>query len=170
MATKDLDFTLEPTDNTIFRPSSRQEVIKVALLGVAVGLLIPFIGFLIERFFILPVFCSSPDSFGVCASGGLTAYYVSTVIVTLAAVVALARWQVFRPLLIAIAAGAALWGLKKYIGDLSIVSGVEYYIFSALLFGVAYLLFYWIMRLRLFVMSVVLAVVLVTVLRFVLIA
>lgn len=171
MAKEDsLDFPLESPLSSFAMPTSRAELIKVGLLGAGVGLLVALLGFLIERFFITPVFCTSPDSFGVCASGGLTAYYVATVLATIAAVVTMAQWQIFRPLLIAVAAAAALWGLKKYSGELAVQSGWEFYIYSAGLFAAAYLLFYWVMRLKAFWLSVALAVVLVVVIRFALIA
>jgi len=152
-------------DSSVILPPTRKELIKVIALGAVIGLLIPLISFLIERFFIEPVFCRSADSFGVCSTGGLTAYYAATVILSIVGVVLLANWQVFRPLLIAVAAAAALWGFKKYTGELSIHSVMEYYITSMLLFAVVYILFYWTMRIRNFAISVIVAVVLVALIR-----
>lgn len=157
-------------DQSFYKRSSRGEVIKVLLLGAAVGLLIPLVSFLLERFFIEPVFCRSANSFGMCATGGLTAYYIATGVISIIAIILLANWQVFRPLLIAVGAAAALWGFKRYIGDMASQSAIEYYLFSAITFGLLYLLFYWIMRIRPFIISVILAILLVVVVRLVLIA
>lgn len=156
-------------DQSFYVRSSRGELLKVLLLGIAVGLLVPLLSFLLEKFFIEPVFCRSADSFGVCATGGLTAYYIATALASVLAIVLLANWQVFRPLLIVVGAAAALWGLKKYSGDMAGASGVEYYLFSAVIFALAYLLFYWVMRIRTFLLSVLLAVGLVIVIRLALI-
>ena len=94
-------------DQSFYVRSSRGELLKVLLLGIAVGLLVPLLSFLLEKFFIEPVFCRSADSFGVCATGGLTAYYIATALVSVLAIVLLANWQVFRPLLIVVGVAAA---------------------------------------------------------------
>jgi hypothetical protein len=69
-----------------------------------------------------------------------------------------------------VGAAAALWGFKRYIGELASQNALEYYLFSAIVFGLAYLLFYWIMRVRTFAVSVILAILLVVAVRLVLIA
>lgn len=152
-----------------FLPAKRKEVIKITILGIILGLLIPLASFLIEQFFIKPVFCSSPDAFGVCATGGMTAYYITTVLFSVLAIVMMANWNVFRPVLIAVAAAAALWGFKKVAGELSVDSFIEYYLYSSVLFAVVYLLFYWILRIHLFAISVVTAVIAVVLIRWALV-
>lgn len=156
--------------NGVFLKTNKKEVIKVVSLGAAVGVLAPFVAFLIERFFITPVFCSSAEAFEVCASGGLTAAYAATVILSIIALILLANWQVFRPLLIVVASAAALWGFKKFTTKLSIESGVEYYVYSMLIIAMSYALFYWVMRLKSFITSVIVTVLLVVLIRWVLIA
>src|SRR6266550_780442 len=146
------------------------EVLRVGLLGALVGLFVPLLSWLIGKFFIQPVFCHSGDSLGLCSSGNLTPYYVATVIVTVVAVALLANWQVFRPLLIAVAAAAALWGLRKYLNDVANSNWVEYYGSSVLLYAVMYLLFYWLLRLRSFAVSVILTVVAVILVRWALLS
>lgn len=141
------------------------EMVRVAGLGLVVGLLIPLIAWMLQRFFISPIFCHGASTLGVCSGSDLTAYYVGTVVATVIAVALLANWQIFRPLLVAVAAAAALWGMRKYMGDIVQSSGWEYYLASAILYAVAYLLFYWVMRLRNFALSVILAVAVVIVVR-----
>lgn len=161
----------ELDEQTFFLRASKTEVIKVAVLGLLIGLLIPAIGFLLEKYFIEPVFCrTAADTLQVCGNGGMTAYYVSTVLLSGLAIVFLANWQVFRPLLVAIGAAAALWGLKRYLNDMVGASGIEYFALSGILFAFAYLLFYWVMRVRTFVVSVVIAVIAVVAIRWALIA
>jgi hypothetical protein len=156
-------------DQTPFLRPARGEILRVGLLGALVGVLTPAIAFLADRFFIQPVFCASGDALGICG-GNSTAYYAASVVFAIVATVVLANWQVFRPLLIAVGATAALWGFSRYVQTLMATSGLEYYVTSAVLYGAAYLLFYWIMRIRVFAISVVLAAVLVFVARLVLLA
>jgi hypothetical protein len=156
--------------NGVFLKTNKQEVLKVLSVGAIVGLGTPFIAFLLEKFFITPVFCNSPDAFNVCASGGLTSWYAATVILSIMALITLANWQVFRPLLIVVATAAALWGFKKFTTNLSIESGFEYYLYALLITMASYGLFYWVMRLKSFASSVVITVLLVALIRWVLIA
>lgn len=157
-------------DKSLILAPARGELLRVTLLGLAVGLLIPLLSFGLERFFIEPVFCRSGDGLNICASAAPIAYYVSSGLLTVIAVIVLANWQVFRPLLIAVAAAASLWGLSRYIEAIVGNNMVEYYAFSAGLYMVTYLLFYWAMRIRNFLASVILAVLLVIAVRWMLIS
>lgn len=143
----------ELDEQSFFLRMPRGEVLRIALLGLFVGIVVPLLSFGLEKFFIEPVFCKSPDSFGVCASGGLTAYYIATTLVSGIALILLINWTVFRPILIAAATAVALWGLQKYAGNMREDNWAEYYTFSAVIFASAYLLFYWLMRARSFMVS-----------------
>ena len=153
-----------------FLQPTRREFVRVCILGAAIGLLIPLIGFLLEKFFIEPVFCHTTNSFGVCATGGLVAYYISATLLGVAAIVLLANWQVFRPLLIVFATAAALWGLQKYLPNMTVNGSVEYYSFSMIFYALAYLIFYLLLRIRSFGISIVLTIAVVAAIRWVLIS
>lgn len=149
----------------VYIPADRSEIVKVAGVGVGAGVMVALFGELIARYFIEPVFCRSTDSFAVCANGGMTAFYAATVIVTIAAVAVLATIGAFRPLLIGLAAAASLWGVKAYLVGLH---WLEYGAWLAVLFGFVYVLFYWLLRARSFVLSLIITVVAVAAIRLVL--
>lgn len=152
-------------DQQFFLPPSRGEIIKVALLGLGVGLAVPLFGYLLNRFFTQPIFCSGNQAAGLCANSPSIAYYAATVIGAVAAIVLLANWQVFRPLLIAVAVAAIFWGFREYVGALVNAGLWEFYALSGLLYTFAYLLFYWVMRVRNFGISLGLTIVLVVAIR-----
>jgi hypothetical protein len=160
--------TLEDESNFIIVPET-QDFLRVGLLGLVTGLLIPALAWLLQKFIISPIFCHD-TSLAVCSSGDLTTYYISTVVLGVVAVALMANWQVFRPLLIAVAAASALWGLQRYASGTVSHSGWEYYVSSGILYGLAFLLFYWLLRLKSFTLSVVLTVMLVILIRWALLA
>jgi hypothetical protein len=144
------------------------DMLRVGVLGLLVGLFIPLISWLLQRYFIEPVFCQETTALGVCAPNDMTTYYIATVVMTVIAVALLANWQIFRPLLIAVAAASALWGLQRYLGDTVAKAGWEYYLSSGISYALVSLLFYWLLRLRSFALSVGLCVVAVVLIRWVL--
>lgn len=146
-------------------PADRGEVIGVVVTGALVGIAIALLSEAISRWFITPVFCRSADAFAICANGGNVAFNAAMVIVTILSVIALVRVGVFRPLLVAVASAAALWGIKPYIDTLA---WYEYGLWLALLFALAYLLFYWLLRARSFVLSVIIAIIGVVAIRWLL--
>lgn len=146
------------------------DLLRVGLLGVLVGVLIPALTWLLQKFLITPVFCREASALSVCGTGDLTTYYIATVVLGVVAVALMANWQIFRPLLIAVASVAALWGLQRYAGDTIASAGVEYYVTSAILFALAFLLFYWLLRLKSFALSVILTVIAVVLIRWALLA
>lgn len=152
-----------------YYPIERQEGIRVLVLGFIVGLVIPFLGWMITTWIIGPVFCKASSSFALCATGGLWGYHIAAVLLSAGAVAILAGWAVYRPLIISLASLLTLWGLQFYLASVFTQSGVEYYFTSAILFAATYFLFYWLMRLRNFAFSIALAVIALIVVRWVLI-
>ena len=149
-----------------YLPAQVKDIAQVLSLGIASGILIVLLGELMQRFFINPVFCNNATGGDVCGPNGLTGFYAATLIVTLLSIVTLARLNIFRPLLIAVGAAVALWGMKGQMLDLSLL---EYAFWTAVLFGLAYLLFYWLLRAQNFVLSLGLVVVAAVVLRLLLV-
>lgn len=161
--------TTEEETNVLISPEWI-DLIRVGVLGLVVGALIPALGWLLQKFLIAPIFCKEASALTVCTPGDLTTYYIATVVLAVVAVALMANWQVFRPLLVAVAAAASLWGFQRYIGGTFDHAIVEYYISSALVYAVAFLLFYWLLRLKSFALSVVLSVVAVILIRWALLA
>jgi hypothetical protein len=159
--------TIDNESNALVLPEM-MDLVRVGVLGLLIGLLVPVIGWLLQKYFITPVFCHETATLGVCAANDLTTYYVGTIIMTVIAVAVLANWQIFRPLLIAVAAASALWGLQRYLGETLAKAGWEYYLSSAVIYGLAFISFYWLLRLKNFALSVALCVVAVVLMRWVL--
>jgi hypothetical protein len=149
---------------------NKTEMLKVGLLGLASGVVTPLLAWLIQKFLLAPIFCHETVTSKVCAAGDLSAYYIAVVITAIISVALMASWQVFRPLLIAVAAAAALWGFQRYAGDTAAYAGWEYYASSAAMYASALLLFYWLLRLRSLAFSVLLTLVAVILIRWALLA
>ncbi len=141
-----------------------KELLQVSALGAAVGLLTPLVGYLLQKFAVTPLFCHQAFQ-AICSANDLTAFYVATIITGIMAIALMANWQIFRPLLVAVAAAAALWGFARYAQHTASTAGVEFYATSAALYAVSYALFYWLLRLKSFTLSVVLTVVAVIAIR-----
>lgn len=146
-------------------PTNLKELARIFLVGSAVGLLVALFSEVIARFFIEPVFCRSADAFAVCANGGTIAFNVALVIISMITVAVLVKLQAYRPLLVALGPAASLWGLNAYIGRLS---WLEYGLWMVILFGIAYILFFWLMRARNFAVALIGLIIAVVALRVVL--
>lgn len=141
-----------------YMQTDRMEILRVLITGVLAGILVPLLGNIIANGFITPVFCNAGQDFGICASGGVVAYHVSAIIIAMIVVALFANWGVFRPLPLVLAATIAMWGFKKFVDPLAAQSVFEYFAFSAVISAIAYLLFYWLLRLRNFPMSIILTI------------
>ncbi len=152
----------------LYYNAEHRDLVRVSIVGVSAGVLIPLLGWMISTWIVAPFFCNA-DSFDVCASGGLIGYYAAAVIVSAAAVAMLAAWSIYRPLIIAVGVMLSLWGLKRYIDPIAVQGWLEYYLTSGILFAIGYILFYWLSRIRHFGTSLALAIITVIVVRWVLI-
>lgn len=152
----------------IFYKSEKKEVIKVIILALAVGILIPLLSELISKWIVIPIFCQDPNNISICTNGGMVSYYISAVLVSIAAVSLLVNMDVNRPLLIAFGALLALWGLKGFMIAVANHNFAEYLAVSAILYAACYMLFYWCMRMRSFGVSLFLASATVMIVRWVL--
>lgn len=134
------------------------------LLAGALGWLL-YLG--IIHFFILPIFCHSSETFGICNNGGTLAWIAAHVIVMAATVAGLVALAVYRPLLIVLGALISLWGANAWLGALSWPLGM---LWEALLFGFAVAVFGWVARTTKFIPALIVTIVLVLLARLVLLA
>jgi hypothetical protein len=140
--------------------SDSREFFRIIFVGVLAGIIIPLIGLLITNLLIKPLFCNGGQTTGVCAAdGAITGYHTAAIIVGLGAIALFANWGIFRPLPLVLAVTVSLWGLQAYLDPLSTGSWLEFYVFSVVLSALCYLLFYWLMRLRNFPISIISAVI-----------
>lgn len=143
----------------------KRDIASIAIIGLAVGVISWAAMTLLERFVFVAVMCREGANAN-CADAASYALIVAMILGALAGLVALVQARIYRPLLIVIAATAALWGF-----DSQLFNDVIWYIalpVTAVLFALTYLLFAWIARLRSFILSVLLSVVLIVAIRYVL--
>lgn len=137
-------------------PIDGRALLLLALVGVVTG----FVGWLVylgfAHFIIDPLFCRSTDSFAICRNGGTIAWVAAHLLVLAAAVAVLARFAVYRPLLVVIGVLAALWGLHAWLGGMSWYMGA---LWQALLFGLAFAIFGWVSRASTFVVAFILTII-----------
>lgn len=142
-------------------------LLQLFLIGAVTGALGWLLYLGIAHYFIDPVFCQNAVTYAVCRSGGTIAWVSAHVIVLAAAVAVLARFAVYRPLLVVLGVLAALWATHAWLGTMAWYFGLGW---QALLFGLAFAVFGWLARMTNFVATVILFVVLVVVARAILIA
>ena len=145
-------------------PMYRGDVISAAGVGAAVGVITWVAMTLLERYVFTAVMCGG-DGAGDCSNAASYALIVAMILGALAGLIALVQTRIYRPLLVVIAATATLWSFSE-----KLLSGVEWYWalpISAVLFALTYILFAWIARIRSFILSAVLSVVLVVIVRLV---
>ncbi|NCU30307.1 hypothetical protein EOL73_00570 [Candidatus Saccharibacteria bacterium] len=137
-------------------------VLRPFLIGIGVGML----GWLLTLFFknvvVASLFCRSADTFSLCSSGGTIAWDIAYIILALVSVFVLMRTNMHRPLLVVVAAVAALWGIGAWLMPMFWWQGM---LWSGLLFGLAYALFSWLASHTIFVVSLVSSIVAVVVIH-----
>lgn len=151
-------------DHTALIPMTTQQLLRVLAVGALVGLIIWLLATVLEMYVFKNMVCGGTQSMQCAAS----LHYAGTSASILGGGVGLfllARFQIYRALLVVIAATVCLWGVMAMLNS----SGWQVALPTLLLlFTAAYGLFAWIARLRSFVLSLVVIIVLVVVARFLL--
>lgn len=136
----------------------------IAAIGAGVGLAAWVLGMVLDMALFRFIFCRDAGIEG-CAVSGAYGSAAGMLLATGLGVWALVRIQIFRPLLIGLAAALTLWGI------FNLMAAQSWYVtmfVSVFLFAIAYMLFGWIMRLRSLLWAVILSIVLLVIVRFVL--
>lgn len=143
---------------------SYRQLWMVGLIGAGVGLAAWLLGMLLEMAVFRFIFCREAGLSG-CTDSSTYANAAGLLIATGLGVWALVRIQVFRPLLVGLAAALTLWGVLTVLEQRSWVVAM---LVSVMLFALAYLVYGWVMRLRSLILAIIIGVVLLVVTRFVL--
>lgn len=130
----------------------------VVFWGAVVGALVMGLQVVLKNFIVEPLFCESIDAFSLCSNGGSIALNSATVIAAVIGTIGLVRMSVYRPLLIALAAGASLWGANAWMGALTWYEMLAWLI---VLYALAYGVYAWILRIYNFPIAFVLTIALV---------
>ena len=155
----------------LYLPATGREQLILGATGLGAGLAVYLLAQVVNRYLLVPLFCRSADSYGICANSSSVAFGVATVLVLVLATAVLARFMIYRPLLIAVAAAATLWSVLAVLAGLSVAgTPVEQIVWLMALYAIAYLLFGWLFSLRNFVISLLVALVVVVGLRLLLVS
>ncbi len=151
-------------DQTTLIPMTLQQLLRVLATGAMVGLVTWMLTSLLDIYVFKNIVCRGTESMQ-CAASLQYANISASILGGGIGLFLLARFQIFRALLVVIAATASLWGI---VGMLDLAGWQIALPASILLFMMAYGLFAWIARLRSFVLALVTIIVLAAVVRFVL--
>lgn len=116
---------------------------RIASVGAVLGVMYWALTAFIDYFIISPVFCRSVGNASVCINSISVSGDITTILIAIIGVAIMIRLRIMQPLIIAVATSATLWGLSGWTNGLM---WVEIVAWSALLYGLSYLLYSWISR------------------------
>ena len=148
--------------NTLI-PMSVQQVIRILLIGAGVGVVTWGLTLLLDMYVVKAIVCQDAAS-TQCASSFEYASISASILAAGLGLLGLIRLQIFRALLVVLAATISLWGIELMMRPWGWQVALPT---SLLLFMVAYSLFAWLARLRSFILAVVIMLVLVVAVRLV---
>lgn len=146
-------------------PITLNTLVTALVIGAFVGTAGWLITLFLQQYFIGPVFCTGSDSLSACTNGSTIAWALAHILVIGASVVAMVRFVIYRPLLVALAAIVTLWGINSWLDGQVWWSAA---LLQALLFGLAYGTYAWIARTRQFWFAALATVLVIVLCRFVL--
>ena len=152
--------TVEPAVS-LFVPASPADLLRAIACGAGVGLIVAGLYLLLDHFLFSAVLCR-PQAAAQCNQAPLYSHIIAMVVGAIAGLGGLVRLRVYRPLLIVLAATITLWGLHM------LVDGMAWYwmiLASVGLFALAYGLYAWLARVRNFIVSLVVMIIVVVVMR-----
>lgn len=136
--------------------------------ALAVGAFVGFFGWLltlgINSWVLVPVFCRSIDTTTVCANAGLTAWIIAHILIGIVGLFMLIRANIFRPLLVVLAALVTLWGIGLWFMPHAWGNGL---LWETGLFAVAYALYTWLASIEKFVVAFLSTIIVVMLMRLV---
>lgn len=123
--------------------SSSYNLWQVILIGVFSGVLYWGFTTIIGRYIINLFFCNNISNNLTCLGSVSIAGNIASIIIAITSIFVMLRLRLSRPLVVAVAVVAALWGLSSWTNGLSIV---EIIFWNVVTYILAYLLFSWVAR------------------------
>lgn len=150
----------EVSPNATMVELSGRSIAAVVLAGFLVGA----VGWLaysaLLTWVVGPLVCDGAS--GACQNGGVVSYWFAMIVASGLGLIALIRSGVYRPLLVVIAALAALYGVQSWLHD---TSWYEAAAWQGLLYAVTYGLLSWVSRTASFGLTLIVFVVIVVAVR-----
>lgn len=146
-------------------PMYNREIIGVFVTGAVIGLIVTGVWYLLNRFVFTAMLCEGGDTTN-CAQAPEYSMMVAMIVGAVAGLIALVQTRVYRPLLAVLGTTIGLWGLHAITWPMT-----WYWMLAVMvvLFGLSYALFAWVARIRSFVVSLIVTIVLVVLMRLVMI-
>ncbi|MBL8159369.1 hypothetical protein JNJ66_02845 [Candidatus Saccharibacteria bacterium] len=141
-------------EHAYFTPR-RQEILTVLLTGLFGTALMMLIAWATATFLIEPVLCRDSNA-TACAHPLNLGYNISLILGALIAIGWFARERVFRPALVALPPVLLFWSLPQLFGTMSEQSPYLFFALVSLLVAISYVVFYWVLRVRNFVIAFIL--------------
>lgn len=138
---------------------SGRELWQVAMAGLIVGLLVWGLTLLLDHFVYTAILCHG-DASSKCTAAPEYAAVTAAFIGGGAGLFALVRLQIFRPLLVVVGALIALWGI---VGLTAVMPWYGAAISIMVLYALAYALFSWVVRLRSFILALIVLIILIVI-------
>jgi len=117
--------------------------LRIAIVGVILGMVYVGLTYLVSSFVIDPIFCRSVIDVNICSGSISVAGNVAAVLTAAIGLFALVALRASRPIIEVVGAMIILWGLAGWTEGLG---WGEVLLWSALLFGLSYVLFGWVCR------------------------
>lgn len=152
----DTDVLVPPSPFATF---SRRTVMGLILTGIVAGIITLLLTLAIDKVVLQPVMCSGTGATSACSQSPIVSFHIASIISAIVAVVILAQFSVYRPLLVGIATTIGLWGI--YGTFVYNVSWPTQLISLIVLNILAYLAFTWILRVYNLVVALVITAILI---------
>lgn len=123
-------------------------IVRVALLGLVLGAIAYGISLALSIYVVKPVFCTGANG---CGDPMNIAGNITLVLLSIGGMTGLIKMGAYRPMLVAVAVAATLWGIGSWIGSLAWYEALGW---SALLYSVAYSAYAWLVRPRNFIIVI----------------
>jgi hypothetical protein len=138
-----------------------RDIISTFVAGLIVGALYYGAMYLLNLYVFGNVLCRAQAS-ADCAQAPTYSMIVASVLSALVGIGLLVRLRIYRPLLVVGASLISLWGIGTTLLSLHFLAA---FVIAAVLFGLAYAVFTWFIRIRSFILALVTVVVLIVILR-----
>lgn len=120
-----------------------KKVLNVFVYGLIIGVVTYALFLLLERFVFEPVLCRDSAALARCESREDFASGVAIILASMGGLTLLVRERVYRPILAIIGVAIALWNIFSLVAALPLLLSIAT---VAILFGLAYLLFSWLVQ------------------------